>query len=123
MTPERTHLPNRRPSHIETLDVAGQEFTACIGFDPATGRPCEIFLDATKRDSMFGAMLADAATVISIALQYSVPIDSLRKSVGRAADLSTMPGSIDQLKAGSEPASPIGAALDLLYSFESGATE
>jgi len=52
-----------------------------------------------------------------------VPIDSLRKSVGRAPDLSTMPGSIDQLKAGSEPASPIGAALDLVCSFEGGATE
>ena len=63
----RQRLPNRRPSHVETLEVGGQAFTACVGFDPATGRACEMFLDASKRDSMFGAMLADAAVVISVA--------------------------------------------------------
>ena len=35
--PQRTHLPDRRPSHLETLEVGGQTITACIGFDPATG--------------------------------------------------------------------------------------
>ncbi len=114
MTASRTRLPNRRPSHVETLEVAGQEFTACIGFDPETGQPRELFLDAPKRDSMFGAMLADAATCISVALQFGVPIHALAKSVGRAPDLSTLPGSVDQLAAGNQPASPIGAAIDLL---------
>ncbi len=32
-------------------------------------------------------MLADAATIISVALQYDVPLDALAKSVGRALDL------------------------------------
>ncbi len=113
---KRTRLPNRRDSRIETLDVGGQSFIACVGFDPA-GRPCEVFLDGLKKDSQFDAMLADAATVISVALQYGTPVNALAKSVGRAPNLSTVPGSLDQLNAGSQPESPIGAALDLLKSF------
>ncbi len=38
----RAHLPNRRPSHLETLEVAGQTFEVCVGFDPATGQPREV---------------------------------------------------------------------------------
>ena len=90
----RSRLPNRRPSHVETLEVGGKE------------------------GSQFDAMLADAATIISVALQYGVPVAALAKSVGRAPNASTMPGSIDQLNAGSQPASPIGAALDLLMAHE-----
>ena len=60
MTPIRTRLPNRRPSHVETLDVAGQEFTACVGFDPESGQPREVFLDGGKGGSQFAALLADA---------------------------------------------------------------
>ena len=121
--PARARLPNRRPSHLETLEADGQTITACVGFDPATNHPCEVFLNGGKEGSQFDAMLADAATVISVALQYGVPPHVLAKSVGRAPNASTMPGSLDQLNAGSEPASPIGAALDLLRSFEGGATE
>ncbi len=121
--PERARLPNRRPSHVETLEVDNQVITACVGFDPATGHPRELFLNGAKEGSQVDAMLADAATVISIALQYGVPPRALAKSVGRASNVATAPGSIDQLKAGSESASPIGAALDLLCSFEGGATE
>ena len=116
----RTRLPNRRPSHVETLEAAGQKFTACIGFDPGTGQPREVFLDGGKGGSQFDGILADAATVISIALQYGVPIHALAKSVGRSPNLATMPGSSDQLIAGNHAASPIGAAVDLLCSFEHG---
>ena len=120
MTPERTRLPNRRPSHIETLEAAGQTFTACVGFDPETEQPREIFLNAGKEGSQVDALLSDAATIISVALQYGVPPAAFRKSVGRAPDLSTMPGSSGQLIAGDHAASPIGAAVDLLCSFERG---
>ncbi len=112
--PTRTRLPNRRDNRIEALEVAGQRFEACVGFDPETGAPREIFLNGGKEGSQVDALLSDAATCISVALQFGVPIRALAKSVGRSPDLSTVPGSLDQLNAGSEPASPIGAALDLL---------
>ncbi len=114
----RTRLPNRRPSHVETLEVAGQVFTACVGFDPKTDRPCELFLDAPKRDSMFGAMLADAAVTISVALQHGIPAASLAKSVGRLPIGPVTPANLDCIEPGRVPASPIGAALDLVSSFE-----
>lgn len=123
MIPVRQRLPNRRPSHIETLETAGQIFTACVGFDPETGQPCEIFLSGAKEGSHVDALLSDTATVISVALQYGVPVHALAKSVGRSPNLATMPGSADQLTAGNHAASPIGAAVDLLCSFERGAVK
>ncbi len=65
--PNRQCLPNRRPSHTETLEVGSQTFTGTVGFDPETGRPCELFLNAGKEGSLIGAMLADAAVAISVA--------------------------------------------------------
>ncbi len=118
MTPARARLPNRRPSHLETLEVGGQVITACIGFDPGTGQPREVFLNGGKEGSQFDAMLADAATIISVALQYGVPIAALAKSVGRIPNAATTPGSLDQLTAGSQPTSALGAALDLLIEQE-----
>ncbi len=116
----RKRLPNRRPSHTETLETAGQTFAACVGFDPETGQPRELFMDGGKEGSQVDALLSDAATIISVALQYGVPPAAFRKSVGRSPNLSTMPGSPDQLMAGNHAASPIGAAVDLLCSFERG---
>ena len=116
-TSPRQHLPNRRPSHSETLEVGGHTFTACVGFDPATGAPYELFLNGGKESSQVDALLSDVATIISIALQFGIPPTAFRKSVGRSPDLSTLPGSLDQLAAGSQPASAIGAPIDLLCSF------
>ena len=118
MIPERQRLPNRRDNRIATLEVAGQRFTACIGFDPETGQPRELFLMAGKEGSMLNSLLADAAVVVSVALQHGVPAAALAKSVGRSPNLATMPGSLDQLVAGSQAASPIGAAIDLLIAHE-----
>ena len=41
MTSARKRLPNRRPSHTETLEVDGQAVTAAIGVDPADDQPRE----------------------------------------------------------------------------------
>ncbi len=118
MTPARARLPNRRPSHVQTLEVDGQVITACVGFDPATEQPREVFLNGGKEGSQFDAILADAATIISVALQYGVPVAALAKSVGRFPNAATTPGSLDQLTAGSQPTSALGAALDLLIAHE-----
>ena len=109
----RARLPNRRRSEVETLVVHGQTFEACVGFD-ADHTPREVFLNGGKEGSQFDAMLSDAAILISVALQWGVPVDALVKSVGRAPNVATAPGSTEQLVAGTEPASPIGAALDLI---------
>ena len=114
----RQRLPNRRPSRTETLEVAGQTFTATVGFDPEDGRPCEVFLTAGKEGSLINSMLADAAVVISVALQHGVSAKALAKSVGRLPEGQVKPADLDEGRPARIPASPIGAALDLVASLE-----
>ncbi len=114
----RAHLPNRRPSHLETLEVAGQTFEVCVGFDPATGEPREVFLNGAKEGSQFLVLMADAAILISIALQHGIRPAAMAKSMNRLPPLEVEPGSLEQLGASMAPASPIGAALDLLCRLE-----
>ncbi len=121
MSSARTRLPNRRPAHTATLDVGGQTLTATVGFDPATGQPRELFLSGGKRGSSLDAILADAAVVISIALQNDIPAAALAKSIGRLPAGPVAPSDLDQPQTEKLPASPIGAALDLLRGFEADA--
>ncbi len=118
--PARSRLPNRRLSHLETLEVDGQIITVCVGFDPATKRPREVFLNGGKEGSQIDAMVADAATVISVALQFGVSAAALAKSVGRVPNRSVAPADLDRPQSGRRPASLIGAALDLLKSLDDG---
>lgn len=117
MTSARTPLPNRRECHTETLEVAGQQVEICIGFDPETGQPRELFLNGGKEGSQVDALLSDAATAISIALQYGVPPSALAKSIGRLPGLLVAPADLDRATAGGRPASLIGAAIDLLCKY------
>ncbi len=114
----RKRLPNRRPAHTETLLIDGQASTATVGFDPESGQPRELFLTAGKEGSLLNAMLADAAVVISIALQHDILAVVLAKSIGRLPAGPVTPANLEGLRPGRVPASPIGAALDLVSSFE-----
>ncbi len=116
-TSPRQRLPNLRPAHTEALEVAGQVFTATVGFDEC-GQPRELFLTAGKEGSMLNALLADAAVAISVARQHGVPAAALAKSVGRLPAGPVAPASLDHAPVQNVPASPIGAALDLLQGFE-----
>ncbi len=122
-TAPRQRLPSRRPCHTEALEVGGQAFTATIGFDPEDGVPQEIFLTAGKEGSLLNALLADAAVVISVALQHGIPAAALAKSIGRLPIGPVTPADLGDPQPGRVPASPIGAALDLVSSFEQGPVE
>ena len=114
----RQRLPNRRECHTETLTVDGQSFEATAGFDPATGQPRELFMSAGKEGSLLNAMLADAAVVISVALQSGVPAAALAKSIGRLPPGPVTPADLDHAPGQKVPASPIGTALDLVCAFQ-----
>ena len=79
----RTRLPNRRPNHTQTLKVGGHCFEVNVGFDPATGRPLEVFLNSGKEGSLLNSILADAGVTLSLALQHGIPAAALAKSIGR----------------------------------------
>ena len=70
------------------------------------GRPGEIFITGAKSGSGMDAVLADGAVAVSLALQHGVTPAELAKSLARLPD-----GLFGKATA---PASPIGAAVDLL---------
>jgi hypothetical protein len=108
-SPQRRHLPKRRRSITEDITIGNTVLSACVGFDQA-GRPAEIFLSGAKDGSGLAAILDDASVLISIALQCGIRGAALAKSIAR------IPESLDG--PASKPASPIGAALDLLVQYE-----
>jgi len=57
----RQRLPNRRPSHTEALEVAGQVFTATVGFDECA-QPRELFLTAGNGQLSGGRDAPEAET-------------------------------------------------------------
>ena len=64
---------------------------------------------------MLNALLADAAVAVSVSLQFGVPAQALAKSIGR------VPIGPDRPPIAELPASPLGAALDLLSRLEAAA--
>ncbi len=119
--PARKRLPTRRPSVTEAIEAGGQVVVATVGFDPKDDSPRELFLKAGKEGSLLNALLDDAAVVVSIALQCGVSAATLARSVGRLPTSPVTPAELDHASGRKVPASPIGAALDLIQSFEDGA--
>ena len=109
MTSHRNRLPNRRQAVTTEIEVAGQRVAASVGFYP-DGRPAELFLSAGKSGSGIAAILDDASVIISIALQHGIPAAALSRSIAREPETVDGPAV--------KPASPIGAALDLIARYE-----
>ena len=103
--PSRRQLPNRRLSEIHEIEVSGQVYSIGVGFfdDGAVG---ELFISGPKVGSEMDAVLADGAILASLALQHGTPAAALSKSMSRQ---STGPWEAATL-----PASPLGAAMDLV---------
>jgi hypothetical protein len=95
----RQRLPNRRACESFEFRHNGFAFTLSAGLYP-DGRIAEIFLSSTKPGSPIEAIARDAAVTVSIALQFGVPIETIRAALTKDHDGS--------------PATLLGAALDAL---------
>lgn len=85
------------------LRAGGRRFTAGFGlFDD--GRLAEIFISDSKSGSQADCNARDASVVASIALQYGVPLDVLRKALMRDAQ--------------GNGSGPLAVALDIIASME-----
>ena len=86
----RRRLPNRRDA--ETIEVMhgkkNTRFKITIGFyhDKA---PAEVFVSGAKVGSEMEAMVRDAAVILSIAMQYGVPLDVISGAITREHDGSS----------------------------------
>lgn len=126
----RTRLPNRRPSVTREIEFGGRRFAVTAGFDvPDAGQQVilrEVFTKgASSGDAKEGQDLAniidDASVMVSLALQYGARPAALAKSVGRLPSAPLTPGDLDRSDGGAparEPASIIGAIVDLLVELE-----
>jgi hypothetical protein len=94
----RVRLPDRRAAETVELEHGGQRFTVTIGFYP-DGRPGEVFTHGLRTGSNLDALLADAC-VVSCLIQHGAEPRDLAASMGRLGN--------------AEPASVIGAVLDLV---------
>lgn len=105
---ERNRLPNRRravSTEISFTRSDGEEikYSATIGFY-APGQPGEVFIGGAKDGTDMAAICADGSVLISLALQYGVPITVLAAAIGRAPELIDGPAT--------RPISVLGAAID-----------
>jgi hypothetical protein len=99
MSPARERLPNRRVSETFSFVCNDLKYLATISRF-ADGRLAEIFISNAKAGSHSDANAKDAAVVCSIALQYGVPVDVIRRALLRD------PRGV--------ASSPLGVALDLI---------
>ena len=93
----RERLPNRRVSTSFDITAQGLPYIATFSRS-ADDRVLEIFLQNHKAGSMAGINACDAAVVCSIALQYGLPLDVIRKALMRDSH--------------GQASGPLGVALD-----------
>jgi hypothetical protein len=100
----RNVLPPRRQCETFELEHEQHRFQVSVGFFTPDllmqAKPAEIFISGSKVGSYAEGVARDGAVLISIALQYGVPIDVMAKSITRNVD--------------GTPQTIIGAVLDQL---------
>jgi hypothetical protein len=95
----RQRLPDRRASETFEITAAGMKYRATASRF-ADGRVAEIFLSNHKVGSHADTAARDSAVVCSIALQFGVPLEIIRRALMRDSH--------------GRPNGPLGVALDLL---------
>lgn len=82
MTAVRERLPSRRASQQIAFECNALKYVATVSFF-ADGRLAEIFLSNSKAGSHSDSAAKDSAVVASIALQYGVPLETIRRALMR----------------------------------------
>jgi hypothetical protein len=100
----RRPLPNRRDCSTFSIEASGMAYTISVGKFP-DGSLAEIFIASNKQGSHADTAARDSAVVASIALQYGVPLEVLRKALLRNSH--------------GVACGPLGRALDYVSEHES----
>ncbi len=96
----RQVLPNRRPSEKFDLYHWSRKFIVDVGFNQSH-EILEVFINTGKSGEHMQILLRDSAIIFSLALQWGVPVEDMRRAITREADRS--------------PSGPIGRLLDELH--------
>ena len=81
----RRRLPHRRGVVALDIEHAGHRYRMHVGYFP-DGAVGEVFLDATKQNSMLDAFAPDAAILVSLLLQHGVTPAEIGHALRRAPD-------------------------------------
>jgi len=81
MQSERRKLENRRLNVTTCLKTESGKYHVSFGVEPETGRIGEVFIRGSKSGSDMDILLDDATVILSLALQYGVPLDQLIHSL------------------------------------------
>lgn len=95
----RQPLPMRRPSQTFELRHGAKAavFHVTLGYyDRECARLGEVFISGSKSGTEVEANVRDGAVLVSIALQYGVPLDVMRHAITREANgaASTIIGAV-----------------------------
>ncbi len=74
--PVRRRLPDTRASRTHKFDIAGHEGYITVGLFE-DGTPGELFVTMAKEGSTIGGLMDTIGTLVSMALQYGVPLETL----------------------------------------------
>jgi ribonucleoside-diphosphate reductase alpha chain len=77
-TPTRHRLPDTRQAITHKFDIAGHEGYITVGLYE-DGTPGELFITMAKEGSTIGGLMDTIGTLVSLAFQYGVPIETLVK--------------------------------------------
>ena len=102
--PYRRPLPMRRRCETFELPFGGltKGHVVTVGYY-ADDTPGEVFISGGKSGEQVEAIARDGAVVLSLALQYGVPLESVRSAITRTGS--------------GEPSSIVGAVVDRLMEF------
>ncbi|MEI8315521.1 MAG: vitamin B12-dependent ribonucleotide reductase [Verrucomicrobiota bacterium] len=74
--PVRHRLPDTRQALTHKFDIAGHEGYITVGLYE-DGTPGELFITMAKEGSTIGGLMDTIGTLVSLAFQYGVPLDTL----------------------------------------------
>jgi ribonucleoside-diphosphate reductase alpha chain len=74
--PVRNRLPDTRQAITHKFDIAGHEGYITVGLF-ADGTPGELFITMAKEGSTIGGLMDTIGTLVSLSLQYGVPLETL----------------------------------------------
>ena len=74
--PVRRRMPDTRAAVTHKFSIAGHEGYLTVGFFD-DGTPGELFVQMAKEGSTIGGLMDTIGTMVSIALQYGVPLETL----------------------------------------------
>lgn len=101
---KRATLPARRHAETFSLRFWNQDWSVTIGFYNDHDTPGEVFVHGPKSGTDLESTARDGAILLSLAMQYGVPPDTIRHALTRNADgsPSTIVGAICDRMSGAQ---------------------